>query len=416
MLVNLPGGAVLELLAKTLTELASVAGSAARGAGQERREVFAPVAGPPIPVESWPACSSGDDVPRDGTATILVADVDDATSTTEHDPGHWVRLLRDGSIREHIAKHGGIEMNAADTPFAVAFSSARNAILCAIGLQRIFAGRAAERPAEPLRVRVGLHVEEAMAKTLCDPGRARLLAARIASQARGGQILVSAALKALAGCDLAFAHEDMIDGTEAGKFCAVYDVCWTGAVAAREASGALFRCDGEYWTIAWRGKRCLMKDVLGLRYIEQLLRHPGREFHVLDLVGGRCPTRVRGGDGVAALDQEAKAAYRQRLRDLRDDLDEAERTCDVGRAARARDEEEALTEQLAAAVGLGGRDRQLASAAERARCTVTQGIRLALKRIRTTLPSLADELRLRVKTGLYCVYIPDPVHPTAWLL
>ena len=120
----------------------------------------------------------------------------------------------------------------------------------------------------------------------------------------------------------------------------------------------MFRCDGEYWTIVWRGKRCLVKDVLGLRYIVQLLRHPGREFHALDLVGGCCSTRVRGGDGVAALDEEAKAAYRRRLRDLRDDLDEAERICDLGRAARAREEEEVLTEQLAAAVGLGGRDRR----------------------------------------------------------
>jgi class 3 adenylate cyclase len=412
MLVNLPGGAVLEFLAKTLTELATVAGSAA----QRVEEQSASVVVAPIPVETWAACTPEDVAPRDGTSTILVADVDDATPTTEHDPGHSVRLLRDASVREHIAKHGGIQVDAVDTPFAVAFSSARNAVLCAIGLQRIFAGRAAERPTEPLRVRVGLHAEEAMNKTPGDPGRTRRLAARIASQARGGQILVSAALKALAGGDLAFGHETTIDGTEAEISCAVYDVSWTGAVPLREAPGAVFRCDGEYWTIAWRGKRCLVKDVLGLRYIEQLLRHPGREFHVLDLVGGCCPTRGRGGDGVAALDEEAKAAYRRRLRALRDDLDEAERICDLGRAARAREEEEALSEQLAAAVGLGGRDRQLASAAERARCTVTQGIRLALKRIRTPLPSLADELRLRVKTGVYCVYIPDPVHPTDWVL
>src|SRR5262249_36589127 len=159
---------------------------------------------------------------------------------------------------------------------------------------------------------------------------------RIASQARGGQILVSAALKALAGGDLAFAHEYVIDGTDAESSCSVYEAFWTGAVALRETSSGVFRCDGEYWTIAWRGMRCLVKDVLGLRYIEQLLSHPGREFHVLDLVGGRCPARVRGRNGVAALDEVAKAAYRRRLRHLRDDLDEAERICDLGRTARAR--------------------------------------------------------------------------------
>src|SRR5262249_31699740 len=84
MLANLQGSAVLELLAKTLTELGSVAGSAARWAGQEGRTVSAPL--DPLPVESCAACSLGDDAPCDGTSAILVADVDAAT---EHDPEHW---------------------------------------------------------------------------------------------------------------------------------------------------------------------------------------------------------------------------------------------------------------------------------------------------------------------------------------
>ena len=114
----------------------------------------------------------------------------------------------------------------------------------------------------------------------------------------------------------------------------------------------------------------------------QLLRDPGREFHALDLVGasGFGVVDARRGDGVAALDATAKAAYRRRLDELRHDLEEAERLGDAGRSARARAEREALTEELAAAVGLGGRDRLAAATAERARCAVTQGIRLALKR------------------------------------
>jgi hypothetical protein len=36
--------------------------------------------------------------------------------------------------------------------------------------------------------------------------------------------------------------------------------------------------------------------------------------------------------------------------------------------------------------------------------------------LRTGLPALADELRLRIKTGVYCVYLPDPAHPTDWAL
>ena len=97
-------------------------------------------------------------------------------------------------------------------------------------------------------------------------------------------------------------------------------------------------------------------------------------------------------------------------------LEEAERLGDAGRSARARAEREALTEELAAAVGLGGRDRLAAATAERARCAVTQGIRLALKRDRNALPALANEPTLRIKTGVSCVYVPDPAHPLDWVL
>src|SRR5262249_53346954 len=194
------------LLAKTLAELASVAGAAARRVGQERQWVPVPALGPPSPAET----ALGRDAPRDGTSTFLVASVEDAAGTAEHQADDWVRLLRDSAVREQIAAHGGIEMGIVGTPFAVAFPSARSAVLCAIGLQRILAGRAAERPAEPLPVRMGLHAGEATADAPGNPRRTRRLAARIASQAPGGRILVSAALKAPWGSDLAVAHAGTI--------------------------------------------------------------------------------------------------------------------------------------------------------------------------------------------------------------
>ena len=103
--------------------------------------------------------------------------------------------------------------------------------------------------------------------------------------------------------------------------------------------------------------------------------------------------------GLPILDATAKADYRRRLKDLREELAEAERCSDVGRVERLRTEIEALTEQLAAAVGLGGRDRTALSATERARSTVTQCIKTAIKRIGERCPTLAGHLADRVKTG-----------------
>jgi len=107
------------------------------------------------------------------------------------------------------------------------------------------------------------------------------------------------------------------------------------------------------------------------------------------------------------LDAQAKAAYRRRLVELRAELEEAEAFHDAGRTARARAEMEAISEQLAGAVGLGGRDRRAASASERARSAVTKRIAEALKRIAEASPALADHLRGRVRTGTFCVYVPD---------
>src|SRR5262249_61866814 len=60
-----------------------------------------------------------------------------------------------------------------------------------------------------------------------------------------------------------------------------------GAPTADAASptAALFRHEGDFWTLAYRGTVCRVKDTKGLHYIAYLLRHPRREFHVLELIG-----------------------------------------------------------------------------------------------------------------------------------
>ena len=62
------------------------------------------------------------------------------------------------------------------------------------------------------------------------------------------------------------------------------------------------------------------------------------------------------------FDPQAKAAYRRRLRDLEEDLEEARSWGDPERAARAQEEMDALTEELLREAGLGGRDRAAALA------------------------------------------------------
>src|SRR5271163_1536000 len=207
----------------------------------------------------------------------------------------------------------------------------------------------------------------------------------------------------------------------------------------RTAQKGIFRREGEYWTVGYGGKSFRLKDTKGLGYLAHLLRHPATEFHVLDLAGGIASQREedepghahslpRGdedlekagihigslGDAGEMLDEQAKVAYRRRLSDLREDLQEAKEVGNVERAEKAEQEIDALTRELSRAVGLGGRDRRAVSASERARQSITKTIKAVLERIVQSDPELGDILSRCIRTGTFCCYQPDPEFPIAW--
>jgi non-specific serine/threonine protein kinase len=122
------------------------------------------------------------------------------------------------------------------------------------------------------------------------------------------------------------------------------------------------------------------------------------------------------GDAGAMLDAKARDQYRRRIKDLREELSEAERLNDTLRATSMRAELDSLGDQLAAAVGLGGRARKAASHSERARVMVTKAIKAAIAKIRASDAALGRHLATSIKTGNFCVYDPGPDHPAAWQL
>jgi hypothetical protein len=125
-----------------------------------------------------------------------------------------------------------------------------------------------------------------------------------------------------------------------------------------DAVRCIFRRDGSYWTIAYDGAVIRLRDAKGLRYLAQLLLHPGREFHVNDLVTG------------------------------------ASRTGDAAAKPAASDPAEA---------GI-----------ERARVAVTKGLKRALAWIEAAHPPLAEHLSATLQRGYFCAYRPDPRRPIVW--
>ncbi len=121
------------------------------------------------------------------------------------------------------------------------------------------------------------------------------------------------------------------------------------------------------------------------------------------------------GDAGEMLDARAKASYKKRLAELREEIDEARELGQEKRAQTAEDESAAITKELARAVGLSGRDRRAAAVTERARVNITRAIKSTIQRIERSNASLGNHLAKSVRTGTFCSYVPDspaPQRPT----
>lgn len=195
----------------------------------------------------------------------------------------------------------------------------------------------------------------------------------------------------------------------------------SGAVQAEEAAAStaargVFQREGRLWHLRFRGAEATVPDSKGMRDLAVLLARPDQEVHALDLVeaAGGPPARAAGGHVGERLDAKARAAYRQRLADLQEELAEAEGHADEGRVAMLREERGFLAEELAGALGLGGRPRTLGDRSERARKAVAMRIRTAVTIIGEVHPDLARHLDRSIATGRFCAYRPET--PVIWQL
>jgi hypothetical protein len=196
------------------------------------------------------------------------------------------------------------------------------------------------------------------------------------------------------------------------------------------AADAVFRNEGQFWTIAYQGRMFRLREMKGLGYIASLLAMPGREVHVLELMSaaaGRpagARSRLAEDDVVGSwasdhdplLDHQAKKDYGRRLEELEAELEQARDWGDTERAAGLEGELDLLTRELASAVGLRGRDRTFSSPAERARISVTKAIRTAIGRIDKHCPELAAHLEASIQTGRSCSYATPGAAPPRWSL
>ena len=160
------------------------------------------------------------------------------------------------------------------------------------------------------------------------------------------------------------------------------------ALAADESSPSLVE-RGPVWELGYRGQVVTVRASKGIADLAVLLASPTREHHCLDLTGAGAQEASTG----EVIDTAARRAYETRIRDLQEELDDAELAHDLARAERAQTELDTLVDHLTAAIGHGGRTRRASGTAERARTAVTQRLRSTIRQLADAHPELGRHLQ-----------------------
>jgi class 3 adenylate cyclase/tetratricopeptide (TPR) repeat protein len=128
----------------------------------------------------------------DGTVTIAFSDIEGSTQLTERlGDVAMQELLRKHNdvIRRALRNHGGNEVKTQGDGFMLTFPDPERAARCALEIQRTML--------EDVRVRIGLHAGTVIREAGDFFGRTVIMAARVASSASAGEILVSEAVRAV---------------------------------------------------------------------------------------------------------------------------------------------------------------------------------------------------------------------------
>jgi class 3 adenylate cyclase len=144
----------------------------------------------------------------DGAITLMLSDIADADAAAERlGPERWERVLGDHHllVERLVSQHDGDIVKFERDGFLASFNSAHAGLHAGVDLQRTFTG--VGQDGQSLSLRVGLHSGFVIANPEQLLGRNVVLAARIAAQAKGGEILVSSTLKEYTETDSSFRFE-----------------------------------------------------------------------------------------------------------------------------------------------------------------------------------------------------------------
>ncbi|MGE2833994.1 adenylate/guanylate cyclase domain-containing protein [Mycobacterium sp. SMC-4] len=135
-----------------------------------------------------------------GRVAIMFSDIEESTALNERIGDRaYVRLIgkHDREVRRLVDRHDGYVVKSQGDGFMVAFGRPEQAVRCAVAIQQ-----GLRRRSRDMKVRIGIHTGKSVLRGDDLFGRNVAMAARVASQADGGEILISQAVHdTVAECD-----------------------------------------------------------------------------------------------------------------------------------------------------------------------------------------------------------------------
>ena len=155
----------------------------------------------------------------DGTVTIMFSDIEGSTGlNSELGDAAWVKLLgaHDQLVRTWVDKHRGLIVKNQGDGYMVVFSTSELAVHASLDIQRALGAkrqRSRRLRRTPIRVRIGLHTGTAIERDGDWFGSNVAMAARVATMADGGEILVTEEIaRTLDGAPgLRFTEQDAVE-------------------------------------------------------------------------------------------------------------------------------------------------------------------------------------------------------------
>ncbi|WP_338757838.1 adenylate/guanylate cyclase domain-containing protein [Nocardia vulneris] len=134
----------------------------------------------------------------DGHVVITFSDIEGSTALNERlGDQAWVKLLdrHDRLIRKFVSKHDGHIVKSQGDGFMIAFAEPEQAVRCGLDVQQALGNGGKLSGRERVRVRIGIHMGTSVRRGDDLFGRNVAMAARVAGQAAGGEILISESVR-----------------------------------------------------------------------------------------------------------------------------------------------------------------------------------------------------------------------------